>query len=1193
MKKEYDVVIIGSGYGASVAAARFSEIGKSVCILEKGKEYINTKFPENEKDVLENLQVNIIPGSLKNRSALFDYKIFNGLHILTGSGLGGGSLINAGILERPIKEVLYDDIWPEEFKKDIETKLEESFNRASKTLGSSLYPTGRKGFPHIEKREVLNRYSLKNEKKFKDLEMSINFNDSGYNEHGVFQSPCSGCGNCSTGCNYGAKNSLDKNYLAIAATNGAEIYTKKYVSHFSYLPTNKYNVYYLSLHEGNEKKDYNVLEIVSCDILVLGAGSIGSTEILLKTKEISGMKFSERLGYRFSGNGGVISAGLNLNTIVNQVGLEKNILPDRRSYIERRSSVRVHKKDRRKMPILKLGSQAFINYGKKVGPTITSMIDNRDIRNIAMGTVIEDAAIPGIFSDYYLIYWILGNINSKKILKPEITITLLNGIIKNFFSGIRNPILANSAVLLGMGHDESFGCFRLVDGRDLLNSEIDIYWSEYGHQNNIKNLLQQMSKIVESYEGDFVDYRGIASGNPISVHPLGGAIMGKSVIDGVVNHELKVYNPEKENSVYPGLYVMDGSVIPRSLGINPALTITAIVERAMLIYKESLNLNNENNKRINASRSNLYNFYNDNISKNKNSGVRFEESYFGFISKESEDFLTAYSTGKRKGASNAFNMEISIHIKDIDSFTKDEPIGRLTGLIDCPMIGNSEKMSIREGTIHQFIENKPSRNTFIIYKVEFINKMGEIYFLDGYKSFSSKIDTPIESELTNLHFRLYSKEKNQNNYLGSGITSINLSDFLTANLASLRTINNQDILTSNLSKIKYAHFFIRKIFDVYSPKFPLREIKDLIPSQLKIKKHSDEGIHNAIIESYPLETQDNLWLLLRKVYRKDSSNNSVLLIHGLTSSSDMFIMPEHYNLTNYLLDLGYTVWLFDFRMSGRFTYNSSRHSYSFDHIAAYDMPLATTFIRKKIGEKAKLNIICHCLGSLSFNMSLFSGLQVGVDSVISNSVSLFCRIPFLAKMKLEYLIQNDLLENVFRLNVIDPAALGKKDWLQSLVSYGNSILNHECDNATCHMLSFMWGCGSSVLFNHENILEITHDRLCDLFSETTFHYYKHVLKIVNLGMPTRFNNSDSQFNKLPSNYLEKLKANKTPILLISGADNKVFTDSNYYTYRKLSNINPTLYKFHTFLNYGHQDIFMGKNVHLDVFPVFKEFLSSI
>ena len=58
------------------------------------------------------------------------------------------------------------------------------------------------------------------------------------------------------------------------------------------------------------------------------------------------------------------------------------------------------------MPILKLGSQAFINYGKKVGPTITSMIDNRDIRNIAMGTVIEDAAIPGIFSDYYLIYWI-------------------------------------------------------------------------------------------------------------------------------------------------------------------------------------------------------------------------------------------------------------------------------------------------------------------------------------------------------------------------------------------------------------------------------------------------------------------------------------------------------------------------------------------------------------------------------------------------------------------------------------------------------------------------------------------------------------------------------------------------------------------------------------------------------------------
>ena len=1192
MKKEYDVIVVGSGYGASVAAARFSEMGKTVCVLEKGKEYVNNRFPKNEKEVLENLQVNILPNDIKNRTALFDYKIFNGLHVLTGSGLGGGSLINAGVMEKPIKEVLHDDIWPEEFRNDIDKRLEQSFHIASETLGSNLYPSGKKGFPYLEKNEFFKNSSTKLGKNFKDLKVSINFNDSGYNKYGVFQAPCSGCGNCSTGCNYSAKNSLDKNYLAIAANNGAEIFTKIYVSHFNFLSTGKYIIYYLALDKGTEENNYTVLEVVTSDILVLGAGSIGSTEILLKTREIFGMKFSERLGKRFSGNGGIISAGLNLNTVVNQVGFEKSILPDRRSYIERRSSIRVHKRDRRNTPYIKLGSQVFVKYGKKVGPTITGMIDNRNLININMGTVIEDAAIPGIFSDYYLLYWLVGSINSKKIIQSQLNIDLLKSILKNFLSGIRNPIMANTAVLLGMGHDDSRGNIELINSRDLLNSDIDIFWSEYAHQSNIKDLLSQMKKIIELHSGDFVDYRGIASGNPISVHPMGGAIMGNSVLEGVVNHKLQVYNPDSKNEVYPGLYVMDAAVIPRSLGINPVLTITAIAERGMLIYKESHEIKNKNKElSVNESPRKLIEFYKEDISDIKDIGLRFEEIYFGFLSSKSENFEQAYQIGKRVGASHAFNMEISIHIECIDSFITSEPIGKLTGLIDCPMLDNYGKMSIREGTLQQFFETKPtSRLKYFKYMIEFQNTKEEVYILDGYKTFSSNISANIEDELTYLYFKLFSKENKQLKYVGTGITKINFADFLNSNLVRVRSINDKNIFVSNIAKLKYANFFIRKIFQVYRPKFPLRNMEELIPIPAKIKKHSNEGISNAIIENYPLETKDNLWLLLRKVFRKNCSNNSVLLIHGLTSSSDMFIMPEHDNLTNYLLDLGYTVWLYDFRMSGRFPYNSSKHSYSFDHVASYDMPLATSFIRKKIGQDAKLNVICHCLGSVSFTMSLFSGLQTNVDSVISNSVSLFCRIPFLAKLKLEYLIQNDLLENFFRLNVIDPAALGKKDWLQNLVSYGNSIFNHECDNATCHMLSFMWGSGSSTLFNHENILDITHDRLCDLFSETTLHYYKHVLKISNMGMPTRFDEADSKFDHLASNYMDNLKNNKIPIFFVSGADNRVFTDSNYYAYKKLSNIDASLYSYHSFPNYGHQDIFMGKNAHKEIFPTFKEFL---
>ena len=1194
MKNEYDVMVIGSGYGASVAAARFSEMGKTVCVLEKGKDYLNNKFPENEKEILENLQINLFPNFIKNRSGLFDYKIFDGLHVLTGSGLGGGSLINAGVMEKPIRDILDNDIWPDEFRKDIDSRLEHCFNIALETLGSNTYPSEKKGFPILEKNIFFKNSAAKLKKDFKDLKVSINFNDSGYNKYGVFQSPCSGCGNCSTGCRYGSKNSLDKNYLAIAANSGAEIFTQIYVSHFNRLPSGKYIIYYTTLDKGTEKISFASLEIVTSDILVLGAGSIGSTEILLKTREISGMKFSERLGKRFSGNGGIISAGLNLNTFVNQVGLEKNIQPDRRSYIERRAT-RIHKKDRRNIPNIKLGSRAFIKFGKKVGPTITGMIDNRHAGNINLGTVIEDAAIPGIFSDYYFLYWLAGSIKNRRDIQWEQNINLLARILQNFLSGIKNPIIGNTAVLLGMGHDGSRGTIELIDSEDLLNGEIDIFWSEYAHQLNIKDLLSQMKSIIDLHGGDFVDYRGIASGNPISVHPLGGAIMGKSVIDGVVNHKLQVYNPDSNNDVYPGLYVLDGAVLPRSLGINPLLTITAIAERAMLIYKESFELNKRSNESLAKSTEKLIELYRDDINHKKDVGLRFEEIYSGFLSNESEEYTKSYQIGKRLGASHAFNMELSIHIQSVDSFVTCLPIGKLTGIIDCPMLDTSGKMTIREGTLSQFVETKQtSRLKYFNFKIDFQNSKEEIYFLDGYKLFSSNADREsIENELTYLYFKLFSKKNNQLNLLGTGITKINLTDFLTSNLATIRSINDQNIVDANFAKLKYANFLIRKFLEVYHPKFPLRKIEELIPSNIKIKKHTDDGISNAIIENYPLETKDKLWLLLRKVFRKNSTNNSVLLIHGLTSSSDMFIMPEHNNLTNYLLDLGFTVWLFDFRMSGRLPYNSLKHTYSFDHVACYDMPLATSFIRRKIGQNAKLNVICHCLGSLSFTMSLFSGLQGNVDSVISNSVSLFCRLPFLAKMKLEYLIQNGLLENFFRLNVIDPAALGKKDWLQSFVSYGNSIFRNECDNATCHMLSFMWGAGSSVLFNHENILDITHDRLCDLFSETSLHYYKHVLKISNTGMPIRFDETDLQFDLLSSNYMDNLHNNKTPILFISGSDNKVFTDSNYYAYKKLSNIKPGIYSFHSFPRYGHQDIFMGKNADIDIFPKFKNFLNSI
>ena len=153
-------------------------------------------------------------------------------------------------------------------------------------------------------------------------------------------------------------------------------------------------------------------------------------------------------------------------------------------------------------------------------------------------------------------------------------------------------------------------------------------------------------------------------------------------------------------------------------------------------------------------------------------------------------------------------------------------------------------------------------------------------------------------------------------------------------------------------------------------------------------------------------------------FRRADCDDVVLIIHGLTTSTDMFIMPEHYNLVSYLLDHEFTdVWSLDFRMSNRYIYNLAPHRYSMDDIALYDYPAALTELRKHIGDR-RVHVICHCLGSVSFMMSLFGKAIDGITSVITNSVSLTPRVPSWSKLKLT--VSPFWVEKVFGFPYISP-----------------------------------------------------------------------------------------------------------------------------------------------------------------------------
>lgn len=349
-----------------------------------------------------------------------------------------------------------------------------------------------------------------------------------------------------------------------------------------------------------------------------------------------------------------------------------------------------------------------------------------------------------------------------------------------------------------------------------------------------------------------------------------------------------------------------------------------------------------------------------------------------------------------------------------------------------------------------------------------------------------------------------------------------------------------------------------------------------------------EGVRDAEVSVHPYSTEDGLGLELRR-FRRADCDDVVLIVHGLTSSSDMFIMPEHDNLVTFLLDAGFTdVWTSDFRMSNRFPYDTETHRYTLDDIAHWDHPAALRELRRHVGDR-RVHVIAHCLGSVSFSMSLSAGLVDGVASLVANSVSLTPRVPAWSRVKLalgppmlEYLVGVSCLDS--RFGDAPPLTRG---WL---ISRAVSLVHRECDVRACHMESFMWGSGRPAMYAHDNLDPVTHERIADLLGPTGLNYFRHVRKMVAAGRAVRFDPSDPRHAGLPDDYLADAGEITTPILFLTGDRNRVFPQANVFCKQALDEVAPGRHELAILPGYGHFDTLTGKNVHIDVFPKIVDFL---
>ncbi len=309
LRPAYDAIVIGSGYGGGVAASRLARLGLSVAVLERGREILPGEFPTTLNAARKDLQVQSKRGRLGSQTALFDMHTGDDIHVLVGCGLGGTSLINANVCLVPEGRVLSDTRWPEGIRVDHYLNL--GFARAAAMLRPEILPVSETPLKY----RALEAAAQGLDAVVTRAPLHINF-AARNNAAGIAQPPCTRCGDCMGGCNVGAKTTVHNTYLADAAAHGAKLFTQCRVR---YVEKHEDSSWRVVFHEPESSAAMVPVRAISAPIVIISAGTLGSNEILLRSRE-RGLPVSDRLGRGVSTNADVIAFAANTDRQVNGVG---------------------------------------------------------------------------------------------------------------------------------------------------------------------------------------------------------------------------------------------------------------------------------------------------------------------------------------------------------------------------------------------------------------------------------------------------------------------------------------------------------------------------------------------------------------------------------------------------------------------------------------------------------------------------------------------------------------------------------------------------------------------------------------------------------------------------------------------------------------------------------------------------------
>lgn len=578
--ERFDAVIIGSGFGGSVMAYRLAEAGLRVCLLERGKPYPPGSFARAPYDLNKNFWD---PSS--GLFGMFDVWSFKGSGALVSSGLGGGSLIYANVHLRKdpkwFKEDRPDggyDPWPVTYK-----DLEPHYEAVEKNLNVQKYPLQHPPYNQTLKtlalREANEKLNLEGSThEWMPLNLAVSFRTknvrnpdeddpanppivgaqiqeeySNYhtvtNQREMPRSTCRLCGECDIGCNYGSKNTLDYTYITAAIHQKpypAQIETLCEVKKISPLPDAGYEIEFVrhqpeAMNPVTGKCPPPQPFTIKANRLIISAGTFGSPYLLFMNLAAFPNLNRNALGSRFCVNGDLLSFITNSLERKNGKSFPRRLDPS-------------------------------------FGPVITSAIrvgDTLDeMGNQGRGFYAEDGGNPYLLSWFSELSGLPGFLHrSLKFLKMAAKYRLGLSHDANLSAEIADLLGSGAASMssipiLSMGRDFANGNLSLKD--NLLECD----WTRKKSKEYFDRVRRVGRAIAQALNGEYLDNPSYEYLHQVlTAHPLGGCPMGFTKGDGVVDSYGEVFG-------HPGLYVVDGSIMPGPVGPNPSLTIAALSNRA-------------------------------------------------------------------------------------------------------------------------------------------------------------------------------------------------------------------------------------------------------------------------------------------------------------------------------------------------------------------------------------------------------------------------------------------------------------------------------------------------------------------------------------------------------------------------------------------------------------------------------------